>query len=370
MGPDPEQLWRSLWQRQWQQAGSPHRLALAYSGGLDSRLLLEWLCRWCATQPAVRLHAFHIHHGLSAQADHWLMHCAATAQALGVHFASQRLQLHADTLARDGVEQAARTARYAALATLCQQAQIRHLLLAHQRDDQAETVLLQLLRGAGIAGLAGMAERYLLPTTDIRLLRPLLTFSRATLAHWVQAHGLSHIEDESNQDRRYARNALRHDFLPRLEQRFPGGSACIARSAAHLQQSFSLLQEYAAEDWARLCPQAPQQTQRLPLAPLLVMSQARRENLLRYWLHARGWRMPSQAQSLEVWRQLQAADLAQLCVTLDSGLIRVYQGDLCLTPRLDLRQPPPHRLEFRWQGEARLSRLAWPPVFSAQRSGF
>ncbi|WP_338844593.1 tRNA lysidine(34) synthetase TilS [Massilia sp. W12] len=348
------------WNAQWRAAGCPARLALGYSGGLDSCVLLALLSRWAESQAEIRLFAFHIHHGLSPHADAWLAHCEQSAQALGIGFATRRVCLSAPALQAQGVEQAARQARYAALAQLCQEHEVAHLLLAHHQDDQAETFVLQALRGAGLAGLAGMAAQQRDSADGLSRLRPLLPFSRSQLQAWAKAQGLRHIEDESNQDPAYARNALRLHFLPQLAQEFPAASACFARSAANLQQSLELLQEYTARDWAQLSASAPAHTRRLALADLFAMSPARRENLLRYWLGAHGQRMPSSAQSREIWRQSASQDPdAAVCITLESAQLRRYREHLYLTARLDLRAAAPPRLDFRWQGELRLDFPAW-----------
>ncbi|HEY1150958.1 MAG TPA: tRNA lysidine(34) synthetase TilS, partial [Pseudoduganella sp.] len=232
-------------------------VAIALSGGLDSSALLHLSHAWSRSATPIvspadapeldaaltpRLYAFHVHHGLSPNADAWLAHCERACAALGITFASRRITLDDK---RSGTEAAARKQRYAALGQMCREHGVKLLLTAHHQDDQAETILLQLLRGSGPAGLSGMdaANRApgLLGSDDILLARPLLAASRTELEQYVREHGITHIEDESNADQRYARNALRHSVMPQLERAFPGYQERFARSARHAQSAQRLL---------------------------------------------------------------------------------------------------------------------------------
>ena len=227
-------------------------LAIAYSGGLDSSALLH-LMHGYAQQHAIKLYAFHVHHGLSAHADAWLEHCAAECARLDITFAAQRVQLVG--VGTNGVEAAARTSRYAALGTLSGVHQVPLLLTAHHQDDQAETVLLQLLRGSGVAGLSGMdtanAAPELLGDALQMMARPLLSMSRRELAEFVAAESIRYMDDESNRDPRFARNALRHHVMPALAHAFPDFQARVARSATHAQAAQRLLVALAAIDHAQ-----------------------------------------------------------------------------------------------------------------------
>ena len=222
-------------------------IAIAYSGGLDSSALLH-----LAATSGRKLYAFHIHHGLSPNADAWEAHARTECERLGITFASRRVTLD------DRSEASARKARYAALGALCTEHNVHLLLTAHHLDDQAETILLQLLRGAGPAGMSGMdafnRAPTLLGTPDVLLARPLLQASRADLEEYVREHAIAHIEDESNADTRYARNALRHEVMPRLAEAFPGYQERFARSARHAQSAQRLLTEQAADDLRTCLP--------------------------------------------------------------------------------------------------------------------
>jgi tRNA(Ile)-lysidine synthase len=323
-------------------------VAVACSGGLDSAVLLRLAAAYCARH-ALPLFAFHVHHGLSPNADAWLDHCAAAAAQLGVSFAARRV-----TLARDGqgTEATARAARYAALGALCTEHGCQLLLTAHHLDDQAETVLLQLLRGSGPAGLSGMdaynGAARLLGSETVVMARPLLDVPRAALAAYARAHGVAHVEDESNADPRHARNALRHGAMPALAAAFPGYQERIARAAAHVQAAQRLLDELAAQDLA-----ACETGGMLDCTRLRTLSTDRLNNLLRHWFRVRGLALPSTAWLDEMRTQaLEAVGDAQVLVTHPGCHVRRYRERLALTPRLG---PAPEAVSFRWQHDTVLA---------------
>ncbi len=265
------------------------RLAIAYSGGLDSHVLLHALAALRTTHP-LRLSAVHIDHGLAPQSGAWSRHCLAVCQALEVPLVLESVQVAHDS--GEGTEAAARRARYAALARHVGPGDV--LLTAHHQDDQAETLLLQLLRGAGVQGLAGMRE-----TVDFaagRQLRPLLGFPRAALRGYAESAGLHWIEDPSNTDVGYRRNRLRHDVLPLLTQQWPQAAALLARTAQHAGDAALLLDELAAADLRACRGQASASV--LSVSALRALSPARQRNVLRYWLRTRGFLAPS-TQHLE-----------------------------------------------------------------------
>ena len=259
-------------------------LKIAYSGGLDSHVLLHALVALRATHP-LRLVAVHIDHGLAAQSGAWSQHCSAVCQALEVAFVLESVQVQGGS--GEGTEAAARRARYAALARHVGPGEV--LLTAHHQDDQAETLLLQLLRGAGVQGLAGMREA--MGFAAGRHLRPLLGFSRAALRHYADSAGLQWIEDPSNADVGYRRNLLRHDVLPLLTQQWPQAAALLARAAQHAGEAALLLDELAAADLDR-CRWRDTATV-LSVSALQALSPARQRNVLRYWLRVRGFLAPS-----------------------------------------------------------------------------
>lgn len=324
-------------------------------------VLLRLAHDWCQ-EAGIALHAFHVHHGLSPNADDWLAHCERSAGALGIGFDHRRVTIPNDG---SGIEAAARKLRYAALGEMCRAHGADLLLTAHHLDDQAETVLLQLLRGSGPAGLAGMdADNRapgLLGCADLAMARPLLTQSRAALEAYAAEQGLNWVEDESNQDPRYTRNALRHQVMPALASNFPGFQARLARGAAHVAAAQRLLDELAAQDLA-----ACQDGDAIDLAYLSGLSADRVDNFMRHLFTVRGLAMPSTAWLNEMVAQLfSAREDAQLKVNHPGCLIRRHRGKLLLTPHLPelagMRDPDDIGVldkeghSFRWQGEASIA---------------
>jgi tRNA(Ile)-lysidine synthase len=329
----------------------PRSIALAYSGGLDSAVLLHLAHRF-ARANGVTLYAFHIHHGLSPNADHWLEHCRQTSAVLEIAFDARRVSLTQKD--ESGTEEAARNARYAALGAMCAQHDVGLLLTAHHLDDQAETVLLQLLRGSGVAGLSGMDVANHAPTllgnASLVMARPLLALSRAILEQFASEREIRYIDDESNRDPRYARNALRHQVMPQLAACFPGFQQRFARTAQHAQATQRLLIEFAAQDLA-----ACRVGDALDVNRIKHLSTDRADNLLRYWFGSRGMRMPSTAWLSEMRTQLfEAKADAQLCVTHPDCHIRRHRDHVYITPRFDQDYFDVEPLDFVWNGEASL----------------
>ncbi|HEY8880954.1 MAG TPA: tRNA lysidine(34) synthetase TilS [Roseateles sp.] len=244
------------------------RVAVAFSGGLDSTALLHATAR---AVEGTRVVALHVHHGLQPQADDWAAHCERVARSFGVDFACTRLS---GAPARgDSVEAWAREGRHRALHEMALAAGTDLLLLAHHRQDQAETFVLQALRGAGPAGLAGMPRAQW--RDGICWARPWLDRPRAVILAYAETHGLSWIEDPSNADPRYARNRLRQTLWPA----FPGAEPALAQAARWAQQATELAQEVAEADLAVIA-----NAERLDLAALSTLSPARASNALRTWL--------------------------------------------------------------------------------------
>ncbi|CAM3719110.1 tRNA lysidine(34) synthetase TilS [Roseateles saccharophilus] len=244
-------------------------VAVAFSGGLDSTALLHATVR--AAAGGQRVIALHVHHGLQSQADDWALHCERVARELGAGFACARLD---GVPARgDSVEAWAREGRHLALRDMAVAAGADLLLLAHHRRDQAETFLLQALRGAGVAGLAGMPRMQW--RDGVCWARPWLDRPRDLIRAYAEHQGLGWIEDPSNADARYARNRLRQTLWPA----FPAAESGLAQAARWAQQAVALATEVAAEDLARLVTR-----ERLDLAALGRLSPARASNALRAWL--------------------------------------------------------------------------------------
>ncbi|MFI8580156.1 tRNA lysidine(34) synthetase TilS [Ectopseudomonas khazarica] len=281
------------------QALAPWRTAsawcVAFSGGLDSSVLLHLLAELARREAVPALSAIYVQHGLQPVAAAWPEHCRQFCAARGIPLQVVAVQVAAQA----SVEQAARQARYAAFAEHLQPDAV--LFSAQHRDDQAETLLFRLLRGAGVRGLAAMPEQR--PLGRGTLLRPLLDCSRAELQGYAEAHGLSWIEDPSNADTRFSRNFLRQRVMPLLAERWPQAGVALARSAAHLSEAEQLLGELARMDLqaARGEPLFPWLAlPSLELSLVTQLSDARQRNLLRHWLaplsrmpdsdHWAGWR--------------------------------------------------------------------------------
>jgi len=259
-------------------------IAVAYSGGRDSTALLHACARaaqeFHAQGFALRVHGLHVHHGLSAQADAWLAHGAAQCEAwaaAGMPVAFHWRRLSGSPFAGQSVEAWARAGRYAALREMAQAIGADALLLAHHRRDQAETWLLQSLRGAGAAGLAGMPQVQW--RDGMCWLRPWLQQPREAIEAYVAHHGLAHIEDDSNSDPRYARNRLRLKLWPAFCEAFPGAEANLAQAARWAQQGLALQQEMAEVDAAQWI-----RAKSLSLEALQQLSVVRASNLLRHWM--------------------------------------------------------------------------------------
>ena len=249
---------------------------LGLSGGVDSVALLAVLAELGATM-RFSLRALHVNHGISPNASHWAGFCADICRRLGVP-----LQVVAADLTpyrSDGLEGAARRARYAILA----REDADFIVLAHHRDDQAETLLLQLLRGAGLAGLAGMPAERLLPDSRAQVLRPLLKASRADIEAFARERGLTWIEDESNADLLRQRNFLRHRVLPLIEEQYPSARETIARAASHLGEADAMLADLARIDLA-----AVGRDEIVDATALCGLGRERAKNVLRFFCDAHG----------------------------------------------------------------------------------
>lgn len=247
----------------------PLPLAVALSGGADSTaLLLACAARWPG-----QVKALHVHHGLQAAADDFERHCIALCAQLQLPLRSTRVQ--ARHSAGQSPEEAARQARYSALAALATEEGAAAVALGHHADDQVETLLLALSRGAGLPGLSAMPA--LMQRHGVQWWRPLLTVSADEIRSWLRARGQTWVEDPSNADAQYTRNRLRAQVLPALAAALPSFRQTFARSASHAAQAQAVLDEVADEDLARV-GQPPR------IAALQALSQARQAHVLRRWL--------------------------------------------------------------------------------------
>lgn len=297
--------------------GSYQTLFVGFSGGLDSTVLLHAI----ASVPALvsKLEAVHVHHGLSANADAWQAHCQQFCKTLSVPLLVHEVQIDAGA----NVEEAARIARYQVFASLL--AENACLLLGHHLDDQAETLLLQLFRGAGIDGMAAM-----LPINRLSkgmLARPFLQYSRKILEAYACKYKLAWVDDESNQNSAFSRNYLRHQVMPLLREKWPGVIGNLARSAVLCQQAKLNLEALAEID----CAEFGIEGDRLFLPPLLALNHARLANILRVWLRHNHVRYPSAAilQRL-IDEMILAKKDATPIIDWDGVIVRRYQQHLYL----------------------------------------
>lgn len=319
------------------------RLVLGLSGGVDSVVLLHVLAGLRSRFQFLQLSALHVHHGLSTDADQWVVFCQDLCRRLAVPLLVERVNVHRD--AGLGLECAARHARYAAF----QCAEADWIVLAHHQDDQAETVLLNLLRGAGPLGAAAMPESRVLSAGHKRLLRPLLDIPREQILVYARHYALSWVEDASNTDQDLTRNFLRAGVMPLLQTRFPAAARTLARVAGHFAETVSLLDELAVADWGSV-----RQGDGVEVDGLRRLSPARRKNLLRYWLRSRDIPMPDAAHLEEILRQLLlAAQDAEPCLQLRQGWsLRRYRGAIYLLA--DAVVEPARFAAVTWQGEPQL----------------
>lgn len=332
--------------------GAAPRVAVAYSGGLDSTVLLHVAA---SLLPAGSLHAFHVDHGLQAGSVDWARHCEAQARALGVPV--RVLSLTGRCPAGESLEAWAREARYAALQRAADEAGVDAVLTAHQADDQIETVLLRLARGAGLDGITGI-----LPDTRhgrLRLLRPWLEISRARLRQWAESHGLGWVEDPSNADTRFTRNAVRERLLPVLDDVLPGLRKRLPASLAALREARQQLQAIEQADLASIEVASGALGRCLSLSAWGALPASRRAGVLRRWLASRGCRMPSRARLAEMLRQLESPHADRdVAIRHDGRTLRRHRDLVALVdapaPVMNEASASEARIELRWEGESRI----------------
>lgn len=305
----------------FQYLGDDTRLAIAYSGGLDSTVLLHIAA---AIVPRDRLRALHVRHDFSERADDWVAHCAATCQALGVDLRILPVVTAGDR--SDGLESAGRRVRYRAIAE--ELVPDEWVVTAHHARDQAETLLLQALRGAGVAGLASMPTVARLGAGW--LWRPWRTLERRVIADYAQAHDLHWIDDPSNGDKSFARGRLRTAVWPALTDAFPAAERTLARSTDHAASAAEAVTALAGYDLqaARI------DAERLSISRMQNMTPMRRAEVLRRWLAECGLDSPSSAHVEEFERLINARAHAGPRLVFADTELRVFAGAVYAMPRL------------------------------------
>ncbi|MDO9281896.1 MAG: tRNA lysidine(34) synthetase TilS [Methylotenera sp.] len=316
------------------------KLLLALSGGLDSCVLLHLLAE-VKHIFLFELQAMHVHHGLSPNADAWTALCAKMCESL--HVPLQVVYVSVDPSSKQGIEAAARELRYQALFNhKFGEVLPDYVVTAHHQDDQAETLLLQLLRGAGVKGLSSMAA---LDKTR-RLLRPLLDVPRQTLHEYAVQHQIEWCDDESNENTQYERNFIRHEVMPVLESRYQSVKSVLARTASHLAEANTLLDTLATLDAGELLL-----NNSLCLQGLNQLNTPRAKNVLRWWFAQNQLAMPNAEHLTEIIQQLlNAKSDADLSIKLQHLTLKRYQQRAYLC--IDNAAEP---FDMVWNGEAALT---------------
>lgn len=335
-------------------------MTVGLSGGIDSVVLLDLLAR-IAARRHFSLQALHVNHQLSFNARRWAGFCRALCKARGIPLKLARVAVRRG----NSLEAAARDARYAVF----RRQRTDFIALAHNRDDQSETVLLQLLRGGGVKGLAAMplvrelaagpgahagvssvctaVSSALSPIRGPRIFRPLLETSRSEIERYARRRRLAWVEDESNDDVYFPRNFLRHEVLPLIAQKFPAYDMVLARAAGHFAEAAQLLDELAASDGREWLKAGA-----LQVAGLRALSLPRAKNLLRYFLACCGVAIPGAERVAEALRQaVTAKDDAGVCIDLDGYQLRRFAGALHVVPRA---VAPGRGFSRAWRGESKL----------------
>ena len=304
-------------------ASQGDRVVLGLSGGLDSVVLLHIL-RDLSIQVGFSLSCVHVHHGISRNAGCWAKFCEDLCNSLDVPILVEQVDISPHL--EFGLEAAARIARYEVFGRV----NADLLVLAHHRDDQAETLLLQLLRGAGVKGLSAMGEATSCGKGG--LVRPLLRASRREIEEYAKSRNLSWVDDESNQDPRFDRNFLRHEVLPLIANRYPSCRETLARASAHFREACELM-----EDLARIDASGAIEAGRLKMDALAGISRARAKNLMRHYLGSIGVRMPSAARIEEMLKQLKTARPdASIAIRHDGMEMRCYRGWVHVVPEKEI----------------------------------
>ena len=300
---------------------------LAYSGGLDSHALLH-LCVQARTLSVFDLRVIHVHHGLSQYADDWAAHCRQVCAEYGVEYHQQNID--AKSTVGKSPEEVARQRRYEVFSQCLQPGDV--LLTAHHEDDQAETVLLQLLRGAGVKGLAAMPMTK--PLGQGMHARPLLACTRAELQKYAEQHQLRWVEDESNQNVGLTRNFLRHEVLPLLKKRWPTVTHALSRSASHCAEALPLLETAGNEV---LQQSLGSRAGTLSVQKLLLLDPIHQRLALRAWLHAQACPMPDTVKLQQLQHDMLTASRdSEPCLAWQDVEVRRYRDDLYVMPTLPL----------------------------------
>jgi len=320
------------------QTGEQSELLLGLSGGLDSSVLL-FLLEKMQFKFKFNLKAIHVHHGLNSSADDWLKFCKKKCEALGVNLLSEKIKINSDSAL--GLEGEARKLRYKAIV----KRQKGIVVLGHHQNDQAETLLLQLLRGAGLKGLSSMSE------FDLKrnFWRPMLNIKRHSLEVYAKEHGIEYIEDESNQDEQFDRNFIRQKVLPLIQSRYPASIETISRSASNIAEGYNLNNLIAIDDSKN---HMSVDGTYLSIDGLKKLPKLRVINLIRWWLSLSNLLMPSKKNIDELYRQLmyiKKDSALNLKISKDKS-VRAHHEKLFIVNS----EIKPSMYNLKWSGEDEL----------------
>ena len=318
--------------------GEQSEILLGLSGGLDSSVLLFLLAKMQA-KFSFNLKAIHVHHGLNSSADDWLKFCRKKCKSLNIDFYNEKLKINRDSAL--GLEGEARKLRYEAIV----KRQNGIVVLGHHQNDQAETLLLQLLRGSGLKGLSAMSE------FDLKrnFWRPMLNIKRHTLEVYAKKYGIKYIEDESNQDEQFDRNFIRQKVLPLIQSRYPASIETISRSASNIAEGYNLNNLIAIDDSKN---HMSADGKYLSIDGLKKLPKLRAINLIRWWLSLCNLLMPSKKNMDELYRQLKfiKKDSAlNLKISKDKS-VRAYHDKLFIVNS----EIKPSTYNLKWSGEDEL----------------
>jgi len=328
------------------------RLVAGLSGGIDSVVMLD-LLRRAAAKMRFEIAALHVNHQINPAAAKWARFCGAYCRQLGIGLTVVKVNVPRES----SLEAAARNARYAVFARL----PADFVALAHNLDDQAETVLLQLLRGAGVKGLSAMPvlrgdargqgkeekKRHVLHASPLApsILRPLLDITRAEIEAYARARKLRWVEDDSNANTGFDRNFMRHRLLPVIAERYPAYRKTLARASRNFAEAAVLLDELASIDM-------PNAAAHLKITDLRALTTARAKNALRYFLGSHGVTMPNETRLAECVRQVQEPRATGIAIDLGAHELRRFGSELRVVPKTPV---PSADFRRQWQGEARLA---------------
>ena len=328
------------------------RLVAGLSGGIDSVVMLD-LLRRAAAKMRFEIAALHVNHQINPAAAKWARFCGAYCRQLGIGLTVVKVNVPREA----SLEAAARNARYAVFARL----PADFVALAHNLDDQAETVLLQLLRGAGVKGLSAMPvlrgdargqgkeekKRHVLHASPLApsILRPLLDITRAEIEAYARARKLRWVEDDSNANTGFDRNFMRHRLLPVIAERYPAYRKTLARASRNFAEAAVLLDELASIDM-------PNAAAHLKITDLRALTTARAKNALRYFLGTHSVTMPNETRLAECVRQVQEPRATGIAIDLGAHELRRFGSELRVVPKTPV---PSADFRRQWQGEARLA---------------